>query len=30
MIQTDKLIEAREEYIELIKKELLGPGYSRC
>ena len=26
MIQTDKLIEAREEYIELIKKELLGPG----
>lgn len=26
MIQTDKLIKAREEYIELIKKELLGPG----
>lgn len=26
MIQTDKLIEAREEYIDLIKKELLGPG----
>ena len=26
MIQKDKLIDAREEYIELIKKELLGPG----
>ena len=26
MIQIDKLIEAREEYIDLIKKELLGPG----
>ncbi len=26
MIQTEKLIKAREDYIELIKKELLGPG----
>ena len=26
MIQTEKLIKAREDYIELIKRELLGPG----
>ena len=26
MIQTEDMIKAREEYIELIRKELLGPG----
>ena len=26
MIETEKLIKAREDYIELIKQELLGPG----
>ena len=26
MTQTDKMIKAREEYIELIRNELLGPG----